>query len=107
MMTEASVTEHDPLCPMIQPCVDKDSGHINDGHAICDCHTICMHCEMACQCELLSRVRADEREQAKRRVLGLAKFTEHIRQLRPEALVHVCANVASYDRIEPQDDSAT
>jgi len=57
------MSEHDPLCPMTKPCVDKHSGRI-ETHAMCECHVICMHCEVAtCQCSVLKQARADEREQ--------------------------------------------
>ena len=53
---------HDPLCSLTKPCVDKYSGRI-ETHAMCECHVVCMHCEVAtCQCSVVKQARADERE---------------------------------------------
>jgi hypothetical protein len=86
-MRESSVTQHDPLC-----CCHPEFEY---GYDVSSSRGIC-------ECEVIAQAREDERQQAKRRVNGLANFPDHIRQLTPEDLVRVCANVASYDRIEPE-----
>ena len=56
------VLEHDPLCPLSQPCSGDVPEHGYCGNALTGGYVMCIHCERECRCEEYARVREDERK---------------------------------------------
>lgn len=67
-------TNHDPKCPMAQPCQYGDIAP-NNGDNAANGHypaNWCHGCEQSCRCAFIAEIRADERNRVMRETLDRA-----------------------------------